>query len=230
MYFAPVMPVQITCKSSGDFSMKYIRNILCLVLCLCLLSGCQIQKDRYIASALDTVCRGEYTEYSKLTGQSNSDLAAEQRTILEIQTDRILAWLGGEGCSAEMQKRYFNFVKMIYESASYEVASSDKSEDELTVSFRPCTILTAHTEEIKACADKFSAANEEFQYASLSSEEYTDKYLDSVLGLLETYLSSPEYGDPQLVTVQIEKNDEGIYTIKPGTIGGILEAMLPVPG
>lgn len=230
MYQAPAMPVSLRLCEMEIFSMKYIKTILCLFVCACLLSGCQIQKDRYVASALNTVCHGDSAEYSKLTGKTSSELTTEQKNFLEIQTDRILAWLGGEGCSDEMRKRYINFVKMIYESASYEVASSDKSEDELTVSFRPCAILTAHTEEIKACADKFSAANEEFQYSSLSSEEYADKYLDSVLGLLGTYLSSPEYGEPQQVTVQIEKNDDGMYTIKPGTLSRILEGMLPVPG
>ncbi len=210
--------------------MKYIKTILCLIIFACLLSGCQIQKDRYVASALDAVCRGDYTEYSKLTGKSSSELAVEQKAFLEIQTDRLLSWLGGDGCSPEMRKRYTGFVKMIYESSKYEINASGTSENEIDVRISPTTILTAHTEEIKACADKFSAANEEFQFSSLSSEEYTDKYLDSVLGLLGTYLSAPEYGDPQQVTVQIEKNEEGIYTIKPGTIGGILEEMLPVPG
>jgi hypothetical protein len=210
--------------------MKYIRTILCILLCACLLTSCKVHTDQYITSSLDVICRGDYTEYSKLTGKTVAELTTEQKRFMEIQTDRLLVALGGEGCSSEMRSRYISFVKMIYSGARYEVTLSDSSEDEAAVKIWPAEILTAHTDEMKAYAEKFRASNEEFAYSSLSSEEYVDQYLDGMLGLLGAYLSDPEYGKPQTITLRAEMNEEGLKQIEPGTMSNILEAMLPVPG
>ncbi len=210
--------------------MKYIRTILCILLCACLLTSCKVHTDQYITSSLDVICRGDYAEYSKLTGKTAAELTGEQKHFMEIQTDRLLGALGGEGCSSEMRSRYISFVKMIYAGAKYEVTLSESSEDEASVKIWPARILTAHTDEMKAYAEKFRAANEEFAYSSLSSEEYVDQYLDGMLGLLGAYLSDPEYGKPQTITLRVEMNEEGLKQIEPGTMSNILEAMLPVPG
>ncbi len=210
--------------------MKYIRTILSILLCACLLTSCRVHTDQYITSSLDVICRGDYTEYSKLTGKTTAELTSEQKRFMEIQADRLLYSLGGEGCSSEMRSRYISFVKMIYAGARYEITLSDGSENEASVKVWPAKILTAHSDEIKTYADKFRAANEEFAYASLSSEEYVDQYLDGMLGLLGTYLSDLEYDAPQTITLHVEKNEEGLKQIEPGTMSRILEAMLPVPG
>lgn len=210
--------------------MKYIRMILCVLLCAVLLAGCKVPTDTYITSSLDVICRGDYSQYSKLTGKTTGELTTQQKHFLEIQTDRLLSALGGEGCSQEMRTRYVNFVKMVYAAAKYEVALSDDSEDEAYVKVWPATILTAHTDEMKAYYEKFKASNEDFAYSSLSQEEYVDQYLDGMLGMLGTYLSNPEYGEPQTITLRAEKNEEGLKQIEPGTMSRILEAMLPVPG
>lgn len=210
--------------------MKYIRMILCLLLCTFLLAGCKVPTDTYISSSLDVICRGDYTQYSKMTGKTSSELTTEQKNFLEAQTDRLLTALGGEGCSQEMRSRYVNFVKMVYASAKYEVTLSEESEDEASVKIWPAKILTAHTEEMKAYSDKFREANEKFEYSSLSQEEYVDQYLDGMLGLLGSYLTSPEYDEPQTITLRVEKDEEGLKQIEPGTMSRILEAMLPVPG
>jgi hypothetical protein len=83
---------------------------------------------------------------------------------------------------------------------------------------------------MKAYSDKFREANEKFEYSSLSQEEYVDQYLDGMLGLLGSYLTSPEYDEPQTITLRVEKDEEGLKQIEPGTMSRILEAMLPVPG
>ncbi len=210
--------------------MKYIKTIVCLLLCACLLAGCKIQTDEYITSSLDVICRSDYTVYSRLTGKSPSELTTEQKLFMEIQADRLLLVLGGDGCSSEMRSRYISFVKMVYAGARYEVRLSSDSEEEASVTVWPLKTLTSHTDEIKAYSEKFKAANEEFAYSALSSEEYVDQYLDGMLGLLGTWLSTPEYDKPQTITVRVEKNEEGLKQIEPGTMSRILEIMLPVPG
>ena len=75
--------------------MKYIRTILSILLCACLLTSCKVHTDQYITSSLDVICRGDYTEYSKLTGKTAAELTSEQKRFMEIQADRLLYALGG---------------------------------------------------------------------------------------------------------------------------------------
>lgn len=210
--------------------MKYIKMVVCLFLCAILLAGCGIDTDQYVLSSLNVICRSDYADYSKLTGKSTSSLAEEQNQFLSAQADRLILALGGEGCSAQMHNRYLSFVKMLYADARYEIKVTNNKSNESKLIVYPITLLTAHTDELQAYADKFKASNEEFAYSSLPTEEYIDTYLDGMLSVLGSHLSGIEYGSPESFSVTVEKNEEGLYTIEPGTLSSILEAMLPVPG
>ena len=210
--------------------MKYIKMLFMMLICACFLSGCGIDTDQYILSSLNVICRSDYAEYSKLTGKSSSDLAEEQNMFLTAQADRLIQALGGEGCSADMRKRYVDFIKMLYADARYEIKVKNNKKNESDLIIYPITLLTAQTDELKTYTEKFQAANEEFAYSSLSSEDYIDTYLDGMLSVLGAHLSEIEYDSPQSYTLTVEKDENGLYTIEPGTLSSILEIMLPVPG
>ena len=210
--------------------MKALKLLLCTLLCACLLAGCGIDADACVLSSLDAVCRSDYAEYSRLTGMTTQQISEEQTLFIEAQADRLITILGGDSCSEEMRGRYVSFLKTVYASARYESDQTKAAGNEARITVYPITLLTVHTDELQEYADKFNAANEAFAYSSLGPQEYADQYLDGCLGLLGAHLASIEYGSGQTIAVELIRDDSGMYAIEPGTLGTILETMLPMPG
>ena len=212
------------------------------------LCGCRKNFDKtgYVTALLDACYHGEYSEYSSFTGIATAQLSELQDGWLESETDRFLAMFGSLSPSQSTREDIKNMLRMIYASASYTVIdpmseSTDNTGDEseypgiadsaeekhVTVRLEPIMLIRNNTDGIKEYTDSFNQSNKEYKYYDLNSRQYADKYLEGILTLLQSHLSSIPLDKPLDINLSLQKGEDGLFSIPPDDLKLLRDSLLP---
>ena len=192
---------------------KKISIIISMAACFCmLLVGCgkKLTVDdapAYVKSALDACYKGEFEAYMEFTNSTEEEAQA-------LYNDGIDANLEASGItdiniSQELQDQYRQLFIGLLGISKYTVGEAKEDGDGFTVevSVEPFIMFDSLQQDL------INAMNTE-EAAALSTGDEINTYIyQKMYDLMSSKLNSPEYGDPQTVTVHIQPDDEGIQTI-----------------
>lgn len=192
---------------------KKVSLIISMAACFCmLLGGCGKKltvedAPAYVQSALDTCYKGEFKTYMEFTNSTEEEAQA-------LYEDGIDANLEASGItdlniSQELQDQYRQLFIDLLSISKYTVGEAKEDGDGFTVevSVEPFTMFDSLQ------LDLINAVNTEEAAALTTADEINAFVYQKMYDLMSSKLSSPEYGDPQTVTVHIQPDDDGIQTI-----------------
>lgn len=217
----------------------FSKRILCTILIMLTsisLWGCRRSFDKtgYVTALLDACYHGEYSQYSYFTGMATAQLSGLQDEWLEAETDRFLAMFGSLSPSEGTREDIKNMLRMIYASTSYSVEEPqapdlvDSGEEKyVTVRLEPIMLIKDNYDEIKEYTDAFNKANGEFKYYELSAGGYADEFLEGILTLLKSHLSSIPFDEPKDITISLKKGEDGLFSVSPDDLLLIRDTMFP---
>lgn len=192
---------------------RKVSLIISMAACFCmLLGGCGKKltvedAPDYVKSALDTCYKGEFEAYMEFTNSTEEEAQAlyDEGIDANMEASGIL----NDSISQELQDQYRQLFIGLLGISKYTVGEAKEDGDGFTVdvSVEPFTMFDNLDQEL---VDAMTAEDA----ASLTTEEelYAFTY-QKMYELMSAKLNSPEYGEPQTITVHIQPDDEGIQTI-----------------
>ena len=201
-------------RNRSKTGLSYLVMALLLLAVMITGAGCGKSADAsaFVKSFMDMLTKGELEEYVKLSGQSEEEAKEEYDAI----TSSISQELASYGASEEVQNRYVEVHKAIWAKSKYEVGEAKKikeDEYEVPVTIEPITgLFDGLSEELEQEANEYGnqiAADGE----NADQINPVDWIFNALLDKIEERLDLIEYGDPQTITVKVEK-ENGVYEIE----------------
>lgn len=198
---------------------KWFTIAVCAALAAALLAGCGLASfdpKAHLQGNLDAQYLNKYSdEYLNSVVNTKEELEKAYDDGLDVEVDYFIEYFGIEidKCADTVKTEIKDIYKEIYSHAKYEVGDASKSGDTYLVS------LTVYPIDIvqKVVNDDWDAFAEAWQaddtLYDMTEEEFETAWAEGVIGLFKARLDSIDYLEPETISVQIVKNEEGIYTI-----------------
>jgi len=205
----------------GFKNRKLIVLILCAALALSLLSGCG---SAYTAKDLVQDTLDLY--YLNKT----SDAFMEQMGIDETEAhSRFERWLSLEipffcqmfeieldSCDPGIREQIADLYREIYSHSKFSVGEMTENNGDYSVSVTiwPIDILQrTYNEDLDGFVTDLSNRIDAGEYAGISDEEFENIWAQGMIDLVRANLSQIGYLDPQTITVRVEKDSDGAYSV-----------------
>lgn len=178
----------------------------------------------YAQSCLDAAYKAEFDTYMKWTDSTKE----EAQAMYDQGIANTMAASGFEeaGVSQELQDAYKQLFIDLYGQAKYSLA--DAVEDgadgyTIDVTVYPFTVFVGLEEELVAEVEELAA-----NLTSLPSEqEINQMVFQAMYDLLSARADNMVYGDPEVVTIHVIPDDDGVYYIPNADLVAIEEAVVP---
>lgn len=222
--------------------MKTWKRALAAALSLCLagtLAACgggltEKDAETYVKGHLDAAYLGVYDKaYIDLVEDMTEDDAKElhENNVSDEAELYLLDFLEVDYPTDEINDRAKEVMEKLYAKAKYTVGTGSKTKDgdfvvEVTVS--PIDLYDLLTQ------DDFFDALDQAGFDDAETEEELEA-VDAVFGLLildtlEDKLDEVEYGEDQIVMLQLKKDDEGYYNLVEAGMQKVDEVMIDYSG
>ena len=186
-----------------------------------LLSGCgsSFSAAELVKNNLDLIYLDQYSdEYLEETGLTAEQAQEMYTSGLETETEYFAEIFNVDldTCGDDIKQQIVDLYAQIYTHSKYEVGTETRSGDtylvELTV--YPMDIIQKIIDED---ADTFNsdmqARSDAGEFENMTEEEYEVTWAQSVIDLVSARLDSIDYLDAQTISVQVVKDDDGLYAI-----------------
>lgn len=222
--------------------MKTWKRALAAALSLCLagtLAACgggltEKDAETYVKGHLDAAYLGVYDKaYIDLVEDMTEDDAKElhENNVSDEAELYLLDFLEVDYPTDEINDRAKEVMEKLYAKAKYTVGTGSKTKDgdfvvEVTVS--PIDLYNLLTQ------DDFFDALDQAGFDNAETEEELEA-VDAVFGLLildtlEDKLDQVEYGEDQIIMLQLKKDDEGYYNLVEAGMQKVDEVMIDYSG
>lgn len=222
--------------------MKTWKRALAAALSLCLagtLAACgggltEKDAETYVKGHLDAAYLGVYDKaYIDLVEDMTEDDAKElhENNVSDEAELYLLDFLEVDYPTDEINDRAKEVMEKLYAKAKYTVGTGSKTKDgdfvvEVTVS--PIDLYNLLTQ------DDFFDALDQAGFDDAETEEELEA-VDAVFGLLildtlEDKLDQVEYGEDQIIMLQLKKDDEGYYNLVEAGMQKVDEVMIDYSG
>lgn len=197
-----------------------IAAIILAVLTLASLFGCEsVQYDAkgHVQGDLDAQYKKIFSkEYLELLTNTEEELEAIYEEGITYEAEYLAYYfdMNLAKCSDEIKARLENVCRKMYGEAKYEVGDAVKSNDMYVVSVTVYPIdLIDHiaNEHWDAFEKEWTDAYKEL--AELTEDEIEERWADKIVTILEDNVDSIGYLEPETVSVQVVKDDDGLYII-----------------
>lgn len=207
---------------------KEISGIILIVIMTLLLVGCTADFDAegYTKAVLDVSYKNQTEQYVELTESTEKD--AEQ--IFEQNLDAMVEEFGGLMLSEELMENYRGLFADMMKQVKYEVGEAIKDEEQnytVNVTICPMRIFddtyAVFQQEAEAYAREISdgALNGN---AVPTEEEMQNHVFELYYQILKNALEDEvQYGDPETVTVHVNRDEDNIYSIPKEDIAALDE-------
>ena len=190
---------------------KYGSIFIVCILLVGLLSGCGMrEKDAkaYVTATLDASYKGKFKEYKKQTDATEKEV----KNLYQENIDTMMqsSGLDSIGASEKMTEKFRLLFQDILKAANYKVQSAEKTDEgfSVKVKVKPLKCFSGLQDEL---TKKLEA-----KMKTLKKSPSDDK------------LKNPEYGKAEVRKVQIEKDDDGVYSIREKDLTSLDAAMFPM--
>ena len=220
---------------------KAFISILCMLLAV-IFSGCSILTSLlgndfdmagYVKGNLDSVYLGVHSEefINMIEGADEESLNQDYLSGLEVEADYFISYFNIDSTliSQETRDRIIDLYKDIYSYSKYEVGEVTKSGDKYLVSVTvyPIDVIqqAVNSGEVDAFVETYNAKVESGEFSSVT-EETEEYWADGMICIVEKYVPTIGYLEPQTISVQITQDTDGLYTFDSNDFARIDELMI----
>ena len=185
---------------------KKIRYIAFFIGVCVLLAGCGKKFDAsgYTKAVLDVSYKNEIQKYVELTGADEKEADKIFEDNLQNNMDIMLQEFSGYELPDELEEKYRKLFSDMMKQVKYTVAE-------------PMLIFNDTYQELQKQTEDYATqvSNEVMNGASLPSETDMQTHVFEIYhDILRNYLDQGmKYGDPETITVHVNKDDKNVYTI-----------------
>ncbi len=155
-------------------------------------------------------------EYVKLVANSEEELRQIYRNGIEYEAEYLAYYFDIilEKCPEDIRSRLESVCEKMYNAAKYEVGDAADADDSYIVSVTvyPIDIIdhivSEHWDDFE---EKWTERYMEF--ADMTEDEVESLWAEEILTLLEDNVKHIGYLEPETISVQVSKDDEGYYMI-----------------
>lgn len=167
----------------------------------------------YVKSFMDMLTKGEVEEYMKFTGETEEEAMEDYNAM----TNAMMEAVGAAGVSKEVQERFKDVYVKILAKSKYTVGEAQTTDNgfKVDVTIEPITgLYDGLSDELQQEASDYAteliSSGKEVEQAAV-----TDWIFNRMLDKMEERLETLSYGEPTVITVEIEKDkDDNKYEIK----------------
>jgi len=201
---------------------KKIRYIALFIGVCALLAGCGKKFDAsgYTKAVLDVSYKNEIQKYVELTGADEKEADKIFEDNLQNNMDIMLQEFSGYELPDELEEKYRKLFSDMMKQVKYTVAEAKEVENKnFTVDVRvePMLIFNDTYQELQKQTEDYATqvSNEVMNGAPLPSETDMQTHVFEIYhDILRNYLDQGmKYGDPETITVHVNKEDKNVYTI-----------------
>ncbi len=195
-----------------------ISLILVLAMCLLMLCGCGKSFDAasYVKGGLDVLYHGEVSdEYLKLVVESREECLEMYEENLQNEAKNFCElfyfYLGDEEPAEEIVQLY----RDIFAKSKYEIGEAEEKNGgyAVEVTVYPIDLFRTSYEALDRHDREFTQRFSYGEFSEMAGSEIEQLYLNEVIGILRAGIDSLGYLDPVKVTVQLDADGDGVYTI-----------------
>lgn len=198
---------------------KVFALVLSAVLCLAVLAGCgsSFSATELVKGNLDLIYLNQYSDsYLKSVDLTKEEANQQYEDGIAVEVDYFCNYFNVvlDSCDDTIEPQITEMYHQIYDHSKFEVGGESKNGDtylvELTV--YPIDIFQKMVEEDW---DAYLAQWQERYLAGefASEEEAETDWAQGLIDLVNARMDSIGYLDPQTVSVQVTKGDDGLYSI-----------------
>lgn len=201
---------------------KKIRYIAFFIGVCVLLAGCGKKFDAsgYTKAVLDVSYKNEIQKYVELTGADEKEADKIFEDNLQNNMDIMLQEFSGYELPDELEEKYRKLFSDMMKQVKYTVAEAKEVENKnftVDVKVEPMLIFNDTYQELQKQTEDYATqvSNEVMNGASLPSETAMQTHVFEIYhDILRNYLDQGmKYGDPETITVHVNKDDKNVYTI-----------------
>lgn len=168
----------------------------------------------YVKATLDTVTRNDVEKFMELTKASKED--AEK--VYTDNLEQAASMLDFMNLSDELTASYNDYMKKVLAKTKYNVLEAKETDDgfEVDVEVEPLKAFDGAVEAITKKTEEYVAEITEQVLngeEEPTEEEITAVIFEYLMEHLNSNLNTPQYSEKVTVTVNVEKNDDGLYQI-----------------
>lgn len=198
---------------------KLLALMLAASMCALVLAGCgSFSATDLVKNNLDLIYLDQYTDdYLKKTGLTKEEAHQRYEDGIQVEVQTFAGYfnIDLDRCDAAVADQIADLYHQIYTHSKYEVGDSTASGDTYLVSLTiyPMDIIDqamAHSGDFGTTWQQRVNSGE---FNDLSEEEYETAWAQAILDLVSGQLDSIGYLDPQTISVQVTKDDDGVYGI-----------------
>lgn len=200
--------------------MKVMALALAAALCLGLLSGCgSFSASELVKSNLDLIYLDQYSDdYLKKVGLDKEQAEQQYEGGLEVEAEYFadLFSIELDTCGDEVLQQIIDLYRQIYTHSKYEVGTESRSGDTYLVQLTvyPIDIFQkVADEDTDSFWENMQTRADAGEFADMTDEEYEDVWAQAVIDMVAARIDSIDYLDPQTISVQVVKDDDGVYSI-----------------
>ena len=201
---------------------KKIRYIAFFIGVCVLLAGCGKKFDAsgYTKAVLDVSYKNEIQKYVELTGADEKEADKIFEDNLQNNMYIMLQEFSGYELPDELEEKYRKLFSDMMKQVKYTVAEAKEVENKnftVDVKVEPMLIFNDTYQELQKQTEDYATqvSNEVMNGASLPSETDMQTHVFEIYhDILRNYLDQGmKYGDPETITVHVNKDDKNVYTI-----------------
>lgn len=200
--------------------MKVMALALAAALCLGLLSGCgSFSASELVKSNLDLIYLDQYSDdYLKKVGLDKEQAEQQYEGGLEMEAEYFadLFSIELDTCGDEVRQQIIDLYRQIYTHSKYEVGTESRSGDTYLVQLTvyPIDIFQkVADEDTDSFWENMQTRADAGEFADMTDEEYEVAWAQAVIDMVAARIDSIDYLDPQTISVQVVKDDDGVYSI-----------------
>lgn len=201
---------------------KRISYILGLIVICVLFTGCGKKFDAsgYTQAVLDVSYKNEIQKYVELTKSTEEEANQIFEDNLQSNLEMMLQAFNGYELSEELMEKYRVLFRDMMKQVKYTVGEAKETEDknfEVDVTVEPMLIFNDTYAELQKQSEDYATqvTNEVMNGAPLpSDEEMLSHVFEIYYNILRNYVDQGmKYGEPQTVTIHVNKNEKNVYSI-----------------
>ena len=201
---------------------KKIRYIAFFIGVCVLLAGCGKKFDAsgYTKAVLDVSYKNEIQKYVELTGADEKEADKIFEDNLQNNMYIMLQEFSGYELPDELEEKYRKLFSDMMKQVKYTVAEAKEVENKnftVDVKVEPMLIFNDTYQELQKQTEDYATqvSNEVMNGAPLPSETDMQTHVFEIYhDILRNYLDQGmKYGDPETITVHVNKDDKNVYTI-----------------
>lgn len=193
--------------------MKKKLLVFLTILVLGVLTGCGMTEEEakdYVKASLDAAYKGEFDAFVDITESTPEGAKAmyEENIVHTMEA----AGFSEKNLDEELIEKYEQFFFELAKVADYEVGAATKAESgdyAVEVTVRPLIIFDGSGDEV---TEKLLDRIDDMEKHP-SDEKIIKMSFEIMYDILSEKLEKPEYGEEVSVTINLQKNEEGMYLI-----------------